>query len=32
MSTLSLDRIRSEPIATAAAAIAVIGLATILGA
>ncbi len=32
MSTLSLDRIRSEPIVTAAAAIAVIGLATILGA
>ena len=32
MSTLSLDRIRSEPIVTAAAAIAVVGLATILGA
>ncbi len=32
MSTLSLDRIRSEPIATAAAAIAAIGLAAILGA
>lgn len=32
MSTLSVDRIRSEPITTAAIAIAVIGLATILGA
>ena len=32
MSTLSLARIRSEPVATAAAAIAVIGLAAILGA
>jgi disulfide bond formation protein DsbB len=32
MSALSLERIRSEPITTAAAAIAVIGLATILGA
>ena len=32
MSTISLDRIRSEPIVTAAVAIAVIGLATILGA
>jgi disulfide bond formation protein DsbB len=32
MSALSLDRIRSEPIASAAAAIALIGLATILGA
>jgi disulfide bond formation protein DsbB len=32
MTTLSLDRIRSEPIVTAAAAIAAIGLATILGA
>ena len=32
MSALSLDRIRSEPIASAAVAIAVIGLATILGA
>ena len=32
MSTLSLDRIRSEPIAAAAVAIAAIGLATILGA
>ena len=32
MSSLSLDRIRAQPIATAAAAIAAIGLATILGA
>jgi disulfide bond formation protein DsbB len=32
MSTLSFDRIRSEPIAAAAVAIAAIGLATILGA
>jgi disulfide bond formation protein DsbB len=32
MSALSLDRIRSEPIASAATAIALIGLATILGA
>ena len=32
MSTLTLDRIRSEPIVSAAVAIAVIGLATILGA
>jgi disulfide bond formation protein DsbB len=32
MSTLSLDRIRSEPVVAAAVAIAVIGLATILGA
>ena len=32
MSALSLERIRSEPITSAAAAIAVIGLATILGA
>jgi disulfide bond formation protein DsbB len=32
MSAITLDRIRSEPIASAAVAIAVIGLATILGA
>ncbi len=32
MSILSLDRLRSEPIAAAAAAIAVLGIATILGA